>query len=90
MSFRGVEEPDDLARQRIAAAEIRSLVKIAAMTAPTEIVDFVGAAVLSGNHVLDVKCGCGRREVRKMTVTRNGRGPAHGQIAGRIVASGVG
>jgi hypothetical protein len=63
-----IEEPDYVPCERVAAAQIRSLVEIASVAAPAAIFKIVGAAVLPGDHVFDVKSGRGRREVGKPAV----------------------
>jgi hypothetical protein len=41
-----MEEPDDIARERVSAAQVRSLLEVAAVATPTAIVGAVTAAVL--------------------------------------------
>jgi hypothetical protein len=42
------------ARQGIDTTQIRPFMKVAAMACEGEIIEFICAAVLSGNHMLDV------------------------------------
>jgi hypothetical protein len=44
----------DMARQRIDPAQIWALVKVASVACECEIVGVVGAAVLTGDYMLDV------------------------------------
>ena len=50
-----VEELGDLARLRVNSRQIGALVQVAIDAGKSKIADFVGAAVLSGDDVLDVE-----------------------------------
>jgi hypothetical protein len=81
-----VEEPDYIPCERVAAAQIRSLVEIASVATPAAIFDVVGAAVLPGDHVFDVKSGGGNREVGKAAVFTTPAGPFADKLAKKALS----
>jgi hypothetical protein len=70
-----VEKPDHVAREWVAAAQIRPLVQMAAVATPAPIVEVVGAAVLPGDYMFDVKRGRRSGEVGKAAVLIPPAGP---------------
>src|SRR5947207_2178024 len=70
-----MEEQDNLAGERIAGAEVRSLLEIAPMAAPAPIVGGIDAAMLASDDVLDVKTGRGSGGIRQVTVFAPLTGP---------------
>jgi hypothetical protein len=70
-----IEKPRHLVRQRISAAQIRTLVEVTSMTTPRAIARIIGAAMLAREHVLDVKSGCGGSEIGQVAVLAPVVGP---------------
>jgi hypothetical protein len=63
-----MEQRSDLARAVIDSREVRSLISIAAVASPGEIIKFRGTTVLTGNDVLEVERFEWRQPIRKVTV----------------------
>jgi hypothetical protein len=71
----GIKEPNDLSGDRIATAQIRAFMEIAAMTAPTPVGRRIASAVLLRREVFNVKTSGRHRGVRNMAILTPAPGP---------------
>jgi hypothetical protein len=77
-----IEEPGNLSCERIHAAQIWSFLEIAPLATPTTVVRGIAAAMLSGDHVLDMK-GCGSCRFREMAILATMARPLANELAKR-------
>jgi hypothetical protein len=76
-----IKKSDNVVGERVFSGQIRPLPQVASVTTPRSILRVVGAAVLLGNHVLDVEGGCGGGEVGEMAILTPMIGPFPDQMA---------
>ena len=77
----GIEETHHVIGQRVAAAQVWSLMEVASVAAPTAVVGIVRAAVLLGEYVFNVEIGPWRGEVGEVAILTPTAGPFADKLA---------
>ena len=81
----GIEEPNDVTGLWVSAAQVRALVQVAPMTAPTSIGISIRPAVLLGDNVLDMEKSRGGGTIGEVTVFAPPTGPLAHELAKRAI-----